>query len=104
MHIPNTLVPIQDRNLRRLLYMQKLAQTVFVEADNEIVVYGDDRYAHLTAFLYHFLTLGQIGSDIVIGEGYMVCGKEVLCRVAEVTGRCRINSYGGCCHGYLFNC
>src|SRR3989344_1928013 len=84
---------ISVRFRTRALDSQEFAQFRFVEADDEVFAHRDDGHAHLPALLYHLLALSKVRTDIVIGECDAVRRKEILRRVAEVTGRSRVNCY-----------
>src|SRR3989338_305714 len=72
------------------LYGEQFAQLGLVESDDEVLSDGNHGYAHLSAFFYHLLALREVGADVVIGECDAICCEEILRRVAEVTGRCRV--------------
>ena len=65
--------------------MQKLAQAIFVEADDKLVTDCNNRHAHLSALLDHFLASRQISSYIVFSKLHIVGSKHFFGRVAEMT-------------------
>src|SRR3989344_1600631 len=73
------------------LYRKKFAQFFFVEANDELVTYINHRHAHLTAFLDHLLTLGEIGRDIVIRKLNLVGAEKIFRHMAKVACRGRID-------------
>lgn len=58
---------------------------VFAEADDDIVIDTDDRYAELPGEIDHLLALLYIGADIVFGVCDVMLRKEFLCEVAKMT-------------------
>jgi hypothetical protein len=85
------------RFLPRGLYREQFFQFLFVKSNDEILPYRDDGDAHLSAFLNHFFALLKIARDVVIGKRDVIGSKKILRRMAEVTGRCRVNGYRGFC-------
>ncbi len=75
---------------RLSLDSQKFAKVFLIKTDDDVFVAvfcnRNDRNAHLLSFVDHHLALFEIGADVVVGEGDVVCGKELLGHVAEVTG------------------
>lgn len=72
---------------------EEFAEALFVEADDEVAAHRDDGHAHLAALLYHFLTLGEVGRDVVVREVNFVGAEKVFRHVAKVARRGRVNGY-----------
>src|SRR3989344_4881129 len=83
--------------LGRSLDSKKLFEPVLVEPDSKLLAYHDDRHPHLTAFLYHFPALFEVGRDVVVGVLYLARVKKFFRHVAEMTCRRRVNG-----HWYIF--
>src|SRR3989344_646403 len=85
-----------DGLLRRgplFLYSEQLLESLLVEADDDVVIYRDDRHAHLSGLLYHFLALREVRGDIVLRVRDLVLREEILRRMAEVASRRRVDCY-----------
>lgn len=69
------------------LDIQQVSELCLVEADDEIVPHGNDRYAHLTGFLDHLAALLKIGRNIELFKGDIIFFEKLLCRVTEMARR-----------------
>ena len=81
---------------------KKLLEPAFVEADDELIAYRNDRHTHLSALFYHLLSLRKIRRDVVIRELNTMSGKEFLCHVTEVARGGGINRYFFLCSHTLY--
>jgi hypothetical protein len=70
-----------------------LRKLVAVKAYHDVVVDLDDRNAHLSGHLYHFIAFCLVGRYVKICEGNAFFGHEFLRFLAKVAPRCAVDGY-----------
>src|SRR5262245_53234874 len=72
---------------KQTLHSKKLFEFIFVEANDEILVYRDNRHTHLSALFHHLLTLLDVSCNVVVRVLHFIGIKEILRHVAEMACR-----------------
>ncbi len=75
------------------LQTKLLTQSIFVKTYYQVASNEDDRNAHLPALLDHFVALLHVCRNVVLGVGYFIFSKKLLCHVTEMAGRSAVNGY-----------
>lgn len=63
-----------------------------VKADYHFISDENNRYAHLSRFLYHFLALLEIMRDVVFSVGDALFFEKIFGHLAEMAGRGAVDS------------
>src|SRR3989344_559076 len=93
MWIKNKVVPVSQSVKIIGLNSNKLPKTTFVESNDQLFTDVDNRYTHLSAFLYHFFPLLKVSCNVVIGELHVVRREKIFCCMAKMARGGRINGH-----------